>query len=78
MGKGGRKRGRETSICGRLLQAPTRGLAHNPGMCPDWESNQRFFGSQAHIQSSELYQSGWKFILFLSFVPSSETQFLNY
>ena len=39
--KGGRKRGRETPVCGCLLQAPHQGLdpAHNPGMCPDWESN---------------------------------------
>ena len=26
--------------------APTADLAHNPGMCPDWESNRRPFGSQ--------------------------------
>ena len=26
--------------------APTGDLAHNPGMCPDWELNQRPFGSQ--------------------------------
>ena len=25
---------------------PTGDLAHNPGMCPDWESNHRPFGSQ--------------------------------
>ena len=37
---------------------PIGDLARNPGMRPDWESNQRFFDSQAHIQSTELYQSG--------------------
>ena len=26
---------------------PTRDLACNPGMCPDWERNQQPFGSQA-------------------------------
>ena len=26
---------------------PTRDLAHNPGMCPDWESNRQSFGLQA-------------------------------
>ena len=36
-GKEGKKRGRETSI-GCLLP-PTQDLAHNPGMCPKWESN---------------------------------------
>ena len=25
---------------------PTGDLARNPGMCPDWESNQQPFGSQ--------------------------------
>ena len=32
--------GRETSMCGCLSRAPTGGLACNPGVCPDWESNQ--------------------------------------
>ena len=45
-GKGGRKRGRETSRCERyidwlpLMCPPIRDLARNPGMCPDWELNQ--------------------------------------
>ena len=29
------------------------------GMCPDWESNQRPFGSQAHAQSIELHHPGY-------------------
>ena len=33
-------------------------LAHNPGMCPDWESSQRPFGSQAGAQSTEPHQPG--------------------
>ena len=37
---------------------PTRNLACNPGMCPDWELNQWPFGSQAHAQSTELHQPG--------------------
>ena len=28
-------------------------LAHNPGMCPDWELNWQPFGSQADTQSTE-------------------------
>ena len=31
---------------------PTRDLACNPGLCPDWESNQRPFGSRAGTQST--------------------------
>ena len=38
--KGGRKRGRDTSMCGYLLSAPYRGAACKPGVCPDWELNQ--------------------------------------
>ena len=39
---------------------PTEDLAHNPGMCPDWESNWRPFGSQASVQSTEPHQPGLK------------------
>ena len=37
---------------------PIGDLAHNPGMCPDWESNWGSFGSQASTQSIELHQPG--------------------
>ena len=42
VGKGGRRRGRETSMWGCLLgRAPRTGdLACNSGTCPDWKSNQ--------------------------------------
>ena len=46
---------------------PTGDLAHNPGMCPDWESNWRPFGLQAHTQSTELHQPGLEAI-FLKFL----------
>ena len=36
----------------------TGDLAHTPGMCPDWGSNQRPFGSQAGSQSTEPQQPG--------------------
>ena len=37
---------------------PTGDLAHNPGVCPDWESNMRPFSSQASTQSTEPHQAG--------------------
>ena len=40
---------------------PTGDLADNPGMCPDWELNQRPFGSQAGTQSIEPHQPGPNF-----------------
>ena len=45
-------------MCGCFSMPPTGDLACNPGMCPDWESNQQSFGSQAHAQSTELHQPG--------------------
>ena len=41
---------------------PTGDLACNPGMCPDWESNQRPFGLQDGAQSTEPRQPGLNFI----------------
>ena len=35
--------------------SPAGDLTCNPGMCPDWESNQQPFGSQASVQSTETY-----------------------
>ena len=37
---------------------PSGDLACNPDMCPEWESNQRPFGSQAGAQSTEPHQPG--------------------
>ena len=37
---------------------PTGDVAHNPGMCPDWQSNQRPFGSQVGTQSTEQHHPG--------------------
>ena len=37
--KGGEKVEGATLMCGCLFTTPTGGLAHNPGMCPDWELN---------------------------------------
>ena len=61
-GKGGRKRGRGTSMCETsitYLSGPSTGdLAVNPGMCPDQESNQWPFDLQASAQSPEPHQQG--------------------
>ena len=60
--KGGRKKGRETSMCGCLSSAPYWGPDCNPGMFPDWESNQPPFGSLASSQSTDPHQPGQKCI----------------
>ena len=38
--------------------SPPEDLAHSLGMCPDWDSNQQPFVSQACIQSTEPHQPG--------------------
>ena len=65
-----RQRGREGEREGEKHQyvvasqaPPTGDLACNPGMCPDWESNQQPFGSQASAQSTQPHQPGL-FLLF--------------
>ena len=40
------------------LVPPTGDLAHNPGMCPDWELNLRPFAFQAGTQSTEPHWRG--------------------
>ena len=55
--KRGRKKGKHQCVV--ASQAPPTGdLACNLGMRPDWESNQRPFGSQAGAQSTEPHQPG--------------------
>ena len=39
---------------------PTGDPANIPGMCPDQESNQQPFGSQAGTQSTQAHQPGPK------------------
>ena len=56
----------ETQVCQRNInwlsiahpQPPTRDLACNPGVCPDWESNWWLFGLKDYAQPTEPQQSG--------------------
>ena len=66
-----KERGREEEREGEKHQCvvasqapPTGDLAHNPGMCPDWESNQQPFDSQASTQSTEPHQPGLTRVLY--------------
>ena len=59
-------------MCGCLSHASLTGdLAHSPGMCPDWESNQGPFGLQVSAQSTELHQPGWNLSLLFTNALSS-------
>ena len=48
-----REKGRQGENEGQKHTPPSGDLAHNPGTCPDWKSNQWPFGSQASTQSTE-------------------------
>ena len=65
-----RQRGRETEREGEKYwcekhwsvashTTPSKDLACNPGMCPDWESNLRPLSLQAGAQTTELFQPGF-------------------
>ena len=45
-GREGEREGEKYQCVVAFHVAPTGDLAHNPGICPDWESNLRPFGSQ--------------------------------
>ena len=63
-GKGGRKRGEKYQCVVASHVPPAGDLAHNPGMCPDWERNQQPFGLQAGTQSTESHHPGPPFVIF--------------
>ena len=56
----GREEEREKNNCvvDNSHTPPTGNLAHNPGICPDWESNLRLLGLQASTQPTEPQQPG--------------------
>ena len=55
---------------------PTGDLAHNPGLCPDWELNQWRFDLQVGTQSTEPHQLGLIHILY-GFLKVEEVKFLG-
>ena len=70
-----RKRRREISMCGCLSDTPAGDLAHNPGMCPDWESNHWPFGSKAALNplshtSQGLFLTLYLLLILLQISPS--------
>ena len=56
-GKGGRKGEKHQCVVASRVP-PTGDLACNPGMSPDWESNQGLSDSWASAQSTEPHQPG--------------------
>ena len=62
-GREGEREGEKHQCVVASHAPPTGDLAHNPGMCLDWESNWQPSGSQASAQSTELHHRGYFFIL---------------
>ena len=64
-----------------MCSCPTADLAHNPGMCPDWESNRQPFGSQPALNPLSYTSQGFLseilnlFISHLHFFPESKLVF---
>ena len=52
----GRRKGEKHQCVVASCAPPTGDLVCNPGMCPDWESNQWPIGSQASTQSTGPHQ----------------------
>ena len=57
-GREGEREGQKHPCVVASCVPPTGDLAHNPGLCPDWESNRRPFNSQVGTQSTEPHQPG--------------------
>ena len=58
MGKEREREGQKHQCVIVSFAPPTGRLAHNPGMCPAWESNWQPFSLQASAQYTEPHQSG--------------------
>ena len=69
-GKRGEKQGEKHQCVTASCAPPNGDLAHNPGMCPDWESNRPPLGLQAGTQSTEPHQPGQYILYFLNIYVS--------
>ena len=59
----GERKGEKHQCVVASRMSSTGDLAHNPGMCPDWELNWQPFSLQARAQSTELHQPGPIFLI---------------
>ena len=66
--QGGRKEGEKHQCMIASCVPPTGDLARNPGMCPDWESNQQLFGSKARDQYTEPHEPRQYFVAFYDWI----------
>ena len=63
VGREGEREGEKHQCVVASHVAPTVDLACNPGMCPDWESNHRPFGSQPMLNPLSYTSQGIKFFI---------------
>ena len=57
MGREGEREGEKHQCVVASRTPPTGDLAHNPGMCPDWELNRRPLALWDNTQPTEPHQS---------------------
>ena len=57
-GREGEREGEKHRCVVASCTPPTRDLALNPDMCPDWELNRQPLGLQTSTQSTEPHQPG--------------------
>ena len=63
-GEGREKEGeKHQCVLASQVVAPTRDLACNPGMCPDWELNRRPFGLQPALNLLSYTGQGYSYFL---------------
>ena len=55
-GREGERKGEKYRSVAASCATPNGDLAHNTGMCPNWELNQQPLGSQTGAQSTEPHQ----------------------
>ena len=65
--KEGKREGKKHRCVVASHRTPAGGLAPNPGMSPDWESNHWPLGSHTGSQSTEPHQPGWFFLTLINY-----------
>ena len=63
-GREGEREGEKHQCVVAFCMPPVGNLAHNSGVCPDWELNSRPFGLQAVTQSTTSHQPGLEETIF--------------
>ena len=67
-GREGGREGEKHQCVVAFRMSPVGNLAHNPGVCPDWESNWLPFGSLTGAQFTEPHQLRIIFLIYRLYI----------